>query len=437
MKKLILLISPIAIIILISYLVSAYGQTREDISSSLTFDHMVETETSSMEPSIQPPTSDSSTDDISVDTTIHTPEIELDPTSIQVLVNKHYTLEPTYEPDDLTIPNIAFSFSSYDPKMQLREEAAKAIEVMFDAAKQHGLTLAGVSGYRSYERQFDIYASNLIRRGVEFTNQYSAMAGASEHQTGLAMDISTPSIQYRLADEFANTPEGNWIATNCHLYGFIIRFPKDKSHVTGYSYEPWHIRYVGIELATYLTEHDLTLDEYYGYEYDDQIYKDVDYNSIIDAYNDKKGISSIIAPTQLPIDQDLPMDDLEILEDEELLPSQEPSPTTEPSPTDTPTITKEPKPTDIPTPSPKPKPTDVPTPSPKPEPTDTPTPSPKPEPMDTPTPSPETEPTDVPTDIQVQTGENRSTPTPEITPDTSCSITAEPPLSEPTPELAE
>ena len=93
------------------------------------------------------------------------------------------------------------------------------------------------------------------------------MPGHSEHQSGLAMDVSTISIHNRLDVVFRATPEGRWLEKNSWKYGYIIRYPEDKSHITGYAYEPWHIRYVGIDLAKELTEKNLTLEEYYNYQY--------------------------------------------------------------------------------------------------------------------------------------------------------------------------
>ena len=102
-------------------------------------------------------------------------------------------------------------------------------------------------------------------KGADYTNRYSAKPGYSEHQTGLSIDVSASSIGNRLSESFGSTDEGIWLAAHAHEYGFIIRYPKDKASITGYAYEPWHIRYVGIELATYLYENNLTLEEYYNY----------------------------------------------------------------------------------------------------------------------------------------------------------------------------
>jgi len=147
----------------------------------------------------------------------------------------------------------------------MRADAAKALEELFAAAREAGYELSGVSGYRSYSRQRQIFINNILTKGKEHTLKYSAVPGASEHQTGLAMDVSCKSLGYDLDTGFSETPEGKWLAQNAHLYGYIIRYPKGKAHITGYAYEPWHVRYVGKGLAKYLYENDLTLEEYYNY----------------------------------------------------------------------------------------------------------------------------------------------------------------------------
>ena len=144
----------------------------------------------------------------------------------------------------------------------LRKEAADAIAQLFEAAANEGLRLYGISGYRSYERQKNIYEQNVAVRGETETSLYSAKPGQSEHQTGLAIDISTPSIHSALTSSFETTPEGKWLRENAPSYGFILRYPEGKENITGYAYEPWHFRYVGKELANYLKSTGMTLEEY-------------------------------------------------------------------------------------------------------------------------------------------------------------------------------
>jgi len=192
-------------------------------------------------------------------------EIDLDPESITVFVNPEYNLPKNYAPKDLVQVNVYFHLKTYDERTYMRKEAAQALEKLFAAAKEAGYELCGVSGYRSYYRQYQIFVNNMLTKGKEHTLKYSAVPGASEHQTGLAMDVSCKSLKYDLSTRFSTTPEGKWLAQNAHLYGYIIRYPDDKADITGYAYEPWHIRYVGKGLAKYLYENDLTLEEYYNY----------------------------------------------------------------------------------------------------------------------------------------------------------------------------
>ena len=139
---------------------------------------------------------------------------------------------------------------------------AMITETMFAAAKEDGIELAGVSGYRSYARQKAIFEANVQKKGEQEANRVSAYPGQSEHQTGLTMDVSSKSVNYALEEEFGESKEGKWLAEHAHEYGFIIRYPKDKEDVTGYVYEPWHIRYVGKELAAAVYESGLTLEEF-------------------------------------------------------------------------------------------------------------------------------------------------------------------------------
>lgn len=183
---------------------------------------------------------------------------------VMVVVNKRRELPADYVPPDLVAPDIPFSFSGDDPKKLMRAEAAKALEQLFAAAAAEQIELAGVSGYRSYARQQEIFNWNAQQQGLEEANKTSAIPGQSEHQTGLAMDVSSPSVGYALVEEFGETKEGKWLAEHAPRYGFIIRYPKGKEAITGYSYEPWHLRYVGVKAAQEISEAGLTLEEYLG-----------------------------------------------------------------------------------------------------------------------------------------------------------------------------
>jgi D-alanyl-D-alanine carboxypeptidase len=183
--------------------------------------------------------------------------------SLLAVVNKKRNLPSTYTPSDLVIPDVAFSFSGDSPKKQMRKEAANALESLFKAAKEDGFTLKAVSGYRSYASQKSIFENNAAIKGEEVANRTSARPGQSEHQTGLAMDVSSASAGYALEENFGETKEGKWLAEHAAEHGFIIRFLKGKESITGYSYEPWHVRYVGKDVAKEIADKNLTLEQYF------------------------------------------------------------------------------------------------------------------------------------------------------------------------------
>ena len=194
------------------------------------------------------------------------PNVIENPYEILALVNKSYALPSDYEPHDLVVPDVRFPFTEFHEKKQLRKEAAIALEELFSAADREGIELFAVSGYRSYERQEAIFAAYVEQHGEEHANTFSARAGESEHQTGLVMDVSSQDVGFDLVTEFGETKAGKWVAENAHKYGYIIRYPKGKEHITKYQYEPWHLRYVGVNAATEIYENDLTLEEYLGVE---------------------------------------------------------------------------------------------------------------------------------------------------------------------------
>ena len=159
-----------------------------------------------------------------------------------LIVNKKYGLPKDYAPN-------------------VNEEALKALKQMQADASVLGLNLKLISGYRSYEKQSELYNNYVKKDGEKIANTYSAKPGYSEHQTGLAFDIG------KVDSSFANTKEAKWIEENAHLYGFIVRYPKNKTSITGYIYEPWHVRYLGIDTATKVKESGLCLEEYLGLSY--------------------------------------------------------------------------------------------------------------------------------------------------------------------------
>jgi len=186
------------------------------------------------------------------------------PASTLVLINKKHSLPSDYIPDNLVVPNVSFPFEEYNPKKLMRQDAAWAIEQLFQKADQDNISLYALSGYRSYNRQKAIFGSNVKEHGMAVANQTSAKPGESEHQTGLAMDLTSPSVNLQLSQYFGQTREGRWLKQNAPDFGFIIRYPSGKEEITGYQYEPWHIRYVGTPAALDISHNNLTLEEYLG-----------------------------------------------------------------------------------------------------------------------------------------------------------------------------
>jgi|GEM_PF-937226 len=157
-----------------------------------------------------------------------------------LIANKTYSLPSSYAPGDLT------------------SECKSAFNSLRSAASKDGINIFLISGYRSYSTQASLYSRYCAKDGKALADTYSARPGHSEHQSGLAIDVNS------LSHTFANTKEGRWLAANAHKYGFIIRYAKDKQNVTGYSYEPWHIRYVGAKLASAVYNSGLCLEEFFG-----------------------------------------------------------------------------------------------------------------------------------------------------------------------------
>lgn len=191
-------------------------------------------------------------------------QVITEPTSISVMVNKQYKLPDGYTPSDLVYPNVPFTFKEKIEKRMMRKEAAEALEKMFEGAKKDGINLAGVSAYRSHQTQTTVFNNYVKKDGEEAAKKYSAVPGHSEHETGLAIDVSGSTGKCAANDCFAGTPEANWLEEHAPEYGFIIRYPKGKEAITGYQYEPWHIRYLGIEDAQNIAKKGLTMEEYFG-----------------------------------------------------------------------------------------------------------------------------------------------------------------------------
>lgn len=187
------------------------------------------------------------------------------PESLSVIVNKQHPLTPKdYVPLRLRAPEIPLRLDASRPEMQARDEVATALEEMAAAAKQDNIELTLESGYRSYEQQKTLYEYYVSVQGQTAADEQSARPGYSEHQTGLAVDIggrSNPECNVKVC--YATTLEGLWLKDNAHTYGFILRYPAGKEMVTGYTFEPWHYRYVGKSVA--MDMHSVaavTLEEY-------------------------------------------------------------------------------------------------------------------------------------------------------------------------------
>lgn len=185
------------------------------------------------------------------------------PESITALVNKQNALPDNYKPSDLVYPDVPFLFKEKIEKRMLRKEAAEALEKLFAAAKEDGVALAGVSAYRSRATQKALFERYVKKDGEAKARTYSAVPGTSEHETGLAIDVSGSDGKCAASDCFADTKEAEWLAEHAPEYGFIIRYPKGKENITGYQYEPWHLRYVGVEIAKEIAAKGITLEEYF------------------------------------------------------------------------------------------------------------------------------------------------------------------------------
>lgn len=186
------------------------------------------------------------------------------PADMAVLVNKQNKLPEEYNPSDLVYPDVRFIFAEKLDKRMMRQEAAAALEKMFKAAENDGAMLAGVSAYRSHSTQTTLFERYVKKDGLEKARTYSAFPGTSEHETGLAIDVTSSDGKCAADNCFADTKESAWLEKHAHEYGFIIRYLKGKEDITGYQYEPWHLRYVGKDIAAELAESGESLEEYYN-----------------------------------------------------------------------------------------------------------------------------------------------------------------------------
>jgi len=175
-----------------------------------------------------------------------------------LIVNKYYGLDKNYVPSNL----VSLPSTYTDNYCRLEQTTYNQFKKLVADAKKEGLNIICRSGYRSYNDQSYIYNSYVRDNGLTWANQYSAKPGYSEHQTGLAIDVAAAGGNYGI---FANSKEFVWIKNNAHKYGFILRYLSGEENITGYNYESWHYRYVGVDAATQIFNEKITYEEYYEY----------------------------------------------------------------------------------------------------------------------------------------------------------------------------
>lgn len=189
-------------------------------------------------------------------------QVVFNPESIPVLVNKQNKLPENYNPTDLVYADISFVSGASKEKRKMRRVAAAAVNQLFAGAKAEGISLLGVSAYRSHATQTSLFNTYVNRDGYEKARTYSALPGTSEHETGLAIDVTGGNGKCAAESCFGGTKEAIWLEQHAAEYGFIIRYPQGKESITGYKYEPWHLRYVGKEIALEIMKKGITLEEY-------------------------------------------------------------------------------------------------------------------------------------------------------------------------------
>lgn len=185
-----------------------------------------------------------------------------DPENLLVLVNKNNILPKDYVPENLELISLEYA----NEGKRLVREAKSQFEELSKISRLLGYNIIAVSAYRDYNYQKKLYEGYVKDKGFNYADNCCARPGHSEHQTGLAVDVQGSNEDY---NKFDKSYEFKWMKNNAHVFGFILRYPKGKEHITGFKYEPWHYRYVGIDVATKIFNEKLTLEEYY----DKYIYK--------------------------------------------------------------------------------------------------------------------------------------------------------------------
>lgn len=178
-----------------------------------------------------------------------------------MLVNKYYYLDENYTPDNLVTIPTTYAWGDLGSQ-KVTEDTYKAFLKLWEDSYENGYYLMVSSSYRTYNKQQLVYDDYKNSRGTEYADSIAARAGHSEHQTGYTIDMFLKGTTQKT---FQDSDSYKWLLDNAHKYGFILRYPSDKEDITGYSFESWHYRYVGIETATYIYENNITFDEYYAY----------------------------------------------------------------------------------------------------------------------------------------------------------------------------
>lgn len=178
-----------------------------------------------------------------------------------ILVNKTNVLRSNYTPKNLVKLNIEFLSDTSNESRCMEKKAADSLEDLVATAKKENIILIGSSAYRSYKSQLRILKEETDKKGVDYADKYVAKPGQSEHQSGLAVDVTN---RVRCFDK--TSKEAQWLANNAYKFGFILRYPDGKEDITGYNYEPWHIRYVGKDIAKEIYMKNITLEEYLSYK---------------------------------------------------------------------------------------------------------------------------------------------------------------------------
>lgn len=187
------------------------------------------------------------------------------PSSLWAMANKTRALPLDYAPTPIVMPDVATRTDKSETERSVRGDVAEPLKKLFAAAAQDGHQLMVGSAYRTAELQQLYFSTYVANSGLEAANQYSAKPGQSEHQLGLSVDISTLSRECYLSECFTSTPDGEWLAAHAHEYGFTLRYQKGKEAITGYNFEPWHYRYVGVDFAIALHQSGLTIEEAWPY----------------------------------------------------------------------------------------------------------------------------------------------------------------------------